>query len=763
MKKSRRKSWFGRSKGRDEAATGPAAWILGHQSKNPFDVEELMRGRPVSSGHSCHSRTPLINSQMPELWNSNGDCLVYLFPRNSGRGPSFRVDSRIFASSPVLTKRAFGQLYSSPYSTGGIDLAERARAMSIQTPPATPQSHRVSSQYSVSSCSTGSSFEGSRSEVHLFMDIGMDDSATLSPVSPTSIDNITEDTERTIVVRNLFAFLEGQSLVATRKRPSSFAMFMKLAKLLKMYSFSNTDSSTFGEVATASFDMYIEELCLADVRSSREKTIEAVVLGECMRSATLYNEAFTHCVGRYDDITKLSSSKVQLLTPITVNRLGRAAMDLDKRTASVRHTLEDFDFPSIFAGIMNSKTADERKLVDFDAWRDSFFSMRKFTIAYYKQRFGSWPPKASSKKNDLETSGLNRLVLRELYDDLSAIYDLLVDRQSLTNRTADGVLIDERDIDAPVVRALRHILSEYDRSSPPVKPSIPFDLPTTPTLKSTRTDFGTGDSRKDAKASNKKLKDDEIGTILRASHNHNASTSPFVDAFRHFEAKSAHSCTITEIGDQRIGQWIFLYAVLQELPLLVIDAPGIKHNTGVEYFLCSPPRGGVPWANAEHNQRNGFGIAGGGGVFNLPSDLIENSIDAVYLRSHCWTVAQRWNSGRPVPASMGGQTANLPQTPPAMRGRAGARIDGWNFSSTDAQSGQSKRESAHMQRLEALPLLAGVQANGGMGMSPRMRSSQDPKSMSRNDSPLPVRNDPSKTFDAILAGTEQGRKGEMKR
>ena len=467
-KKNRRRSWFGKSGLKKDNERGPAAWVIGHHDKPPFDLAALMQGQPV-----------------PEIWDEDGDCLVYLFPRITRKGPSFRIDSSVFASSPVLTKMAFGDLYSDPSTIDDrkqLPWEDRMAVMSMHTPPATPrQDSRVFSQTSHSSRSTAASSDPSQQEVHLFLDMPLNGRPAPLPTSKKDLSNpLSEDAESLVDIRNLFAFLAGQSLVATEKRPNLFSIFMRMSDLLQSYEFTNIDSSTYGEVATTSFDMYIEELAINDVRKSREKTIEGVVLGERMRSVSLYNEAFTHAVGKHDEIAKINSQKFRLLSPVTNNRLGRAAMDLDKRTASVRHTLEDFDFPSIFSGIMNSKTADERKSVDFDAWRDSFFSMRKFFMNYQKRKYGSWPPKASSKKNDLETSGLNRLVLRDLYHDLSAVYDVMADRTNLTNRTADGVLIDERDADAPLVRALRHILSEYDRSSPPVKPPMPFDLPAVP-------------------------------------------------------------------------------------------------------------------------------------------------------------------------------------------------------------------------------------------------------------------------------------------
>ncbi|THX34055.1 hypothetical protein D6D12_01178 [Aureobasidium pullulans] len=371
---------------------------------------------------------------MFRLWDDSADCQVYLFPRTSGKGPSFRIQSALLDSSKLLSEMVL------PLETVVANL----RLDDPSTPPTTPKS-------------------GSTNYL-LFMPIALKSDSVLSPTSNSQ--GLSEDEETLVAIRNLFAFLTGQSLVATRSNPTVFSVFMRLAETIREFGFSNFDGSTFGDIVTSSFDSYVDELGLADLGSSREKTIEGIVLGERMKSIKLYNEAFTHAVGKYDELLRLQDPKLRLISPISSNRLGRAAMDLDKRTASVRQTLENFDFPALFSGTLNSKTADERKEVDFNGLRDSFFATRKFVISFYKTRYGSWPPKAS-KRNELETNGLNRIVCQDLYRDLCAMYDLLADRSSLTNRTADGILIDDRDTAAPHVRALRAVLSEYDRSSPP--------------------------------------------------------------------------------------------------------------------------------------------------------------------------------------------------------------------------------------------------------------------------------------------------------
>ncbi len=599
-----------------------------------------------------------------------------------------------------------------------------------------------------------------RQERHLYFPISLSPDSRIASSVSGEAHLLQEDVETLVAVRNLFACLLGQSLVATKKYSSIFSIFLRIANLLKSFEFSNMDGSTFGEVAATSFGHYIEELKIADVRKSREKAIEAIVLGERMRCQELYNEAFVHGVGKYEEIMKLNSPKFNSISGTTRNRMERASMDLFLRLKSLRTRLDDFEFPSLFAGIANSTTSSESKIIRFKAWSSAFRQLRRHTMSYYKAQYGSWPPKANSKKNDFEESGLNRLVLKDLYQDFADLYDLLVDRTSLTTRSADMPSQDEEassDPAEPTSRALRRILAEYDHSSPPVQPPVPFDTPNLPNFSPKRRDFhGAGDAyaMKEAKERARRLKDDEINPILTASYNSDADihNSPFVAAFKVFERRCAHGKTVAELADLRNGQWIFLYAVIQSLPMVVVDAPGIRWSQGVEYFLCEPAKGNLPWVKDEVAgvKKSWYGIAGGTGVVSLPSDVVNHGVEGIYRRSHCWEVAERWSEAAgllpissheapppPPEADLSRMSTLSPPpsllAPPRQASRSPHRLRG-------------NRNSVHLG-LEALPLPSGVAPSGfGLGR---------PSSMSGPD--------PTKSFEDIIGPRPSSQQGKKKK
>ncbi|KAL8671279.1 MAG: hypothetical protein Q9168_004219 [Polycauliona sp. 1 TL-2023] len=694
----------------------PQAWLLAPSGldKTPYDLSALVNFEKV-----------------PELWNESGNVTIFLHPKEAYRGPSFRVVSSIFAASRKLTSMAQGKVNPGLPITNTLE--DQTQQMTLQLPkqrsrPASPAPMDGSSQGSRTMSDTFD--ERPSQDVNLYLPLALH--ADLASAH-TSLD--IEDVDQLVAVRNVFAFLSGQPLAATPSNPAIFGIFLKIADFLQRYEFSNLDGSTLGEDVTINFEEIATAFRLADVRMGRDKTMEAIILGERMRSWDLYNEGFVHGVGKYDEIVKLKSPKFHMITDTTTKRLERATLDLNSRLKTVRTRLETFEFPSLFSGIANSTTSTESKMIDFKAWKASFLAMRRHVITVYKEKYGAWPPSAKSKKNEFEESGLNRILLQEVYQDFSDLYDALVNRNSITTRSADlapnsETTGDGEDVAAP---ALRRVMDEYDRSQPPIQPPVPFDTPLSPSLMGTRRGFETLDPKKQKKENGKRLANDEINQALMQSYNRDAiSSTPFLQAFMQFERQTARGKTMEEIQNLRNGQWLFIYAVIQSLPLVVVDAPKVRWTKGVEYFLCEVPKGTAPWTQESHS-RGWYAIAGGAGVVSLPSDVIDHGVEGIYRRSHCWRLAENWsgiNDVTPVPSNETIDDQSLPP-PPLL-----SPDDGISASRSSSPHRRSQHQSVHLG-LEALPLPAGVAPAGAK--------------------PVTASYDPLKSFEAIL-GENDARK-----
>lgn len=625
-----RRSWLpgGRSRSNSIDVTNTnntTAWILSDDAQTEYNTTFMKNGEKV-----------------PELWNEGGTVLVYLYPRGSNYGPSFKVPEFTVSSSIIFNEliqsdRESPTGRSRARSFTGRDSLTAEDATRFLSPPNSPPIVDYSD------------------ELRLYIPT----SPPPVPGQPATANSTGQpDLDRLIAVRNLFAFLTGQPLVATKTRPTNFHAILEVSNLLEEFAFTNFDGTGFGDAVELSFGFYMDQHALADCRHSREKTIESLILGERMRSVELYNEAFAHAAGKYSAIMDLRLALFQQLSPYTRQGLERAHLDLANRQHIANSHLEQFEFPALFSGIANSTSMSELRHVRFKIWRNSFSKMRQFVLSYYKQTLGNWPPKASSKKNSFTESGLNRLVLKVLYSDMCALYDLLVDRNNRTSRIMDEVPALSDEADKMTTSALRNVMSEFDRSKPPVLPPIPYDCPQLPTPTTIQENYYDLPSKKQAKI-DKNMKEHETILLLNKAYNYdtNAIKIPFLDKFKEFELREARGKLPQDLADHRMGYWLFLYTVIQSLPVLVVDAPGITFTEGVEYFLCEPPHGNPPWVGDRQVKKMWYEVSGGGGLVELSTDAVLFSVEATYHRSHCWLAAKQWEENN-------GQTLAPPTEPP---------------------------------------------------------------------------------------------------
>ena len=707
-KLNKKRTWMrNRSYGGAEsiaATREPWAFIVGAPEKMEYNLQQYIAKQPVS-----------------ELWDEQGDLFVHLF--GESEGASFRLNSNTIESS-----RAFQRLLGVAPQSRESSVADVNRGMRHMSLGTNKQLSR-----------------GENATKHL--NIGL----TLS--SPSDLEP--NDLENLVAVRNLFAFLVGQILVGTPKQPTLYTVFKNIAGLLEHYEFTNKDGSTFGEIPKQNFLGYVEDLRLDDVRNSREKTLEALVLGEKMKAWQLYNEGYVHAIGKWDEIYAMDSENMRFITPLSRKRMEKSHMDLHNRLHAAEHILNDFDFPSLFQGVAASSTF--QKAIDVKTWKASWTSMRKFTMNYYKNKYGAWPPKASSKKNAFEESGLNRIVLQELYKDFCDLYDMLVDKTNPTTRSADLAAHDERLAESDQYHFLRHLMSEFDRSSPPVKPPVPYDLCLVPDLKLVVRDYGSMSERKQAKERTRKLKSDEINLALIQSYDRDSMrATPFLESFMGYERSTYQGKSIVEIVDHRIGQWIFLYVILQSLPLLVVDAPGVRWTEGVEYFLCEVPKGTPPWLREDQVERQAYRTASGQGLVHTKPDAFSNSVEGIYSRSYCWERARIWSHGTAKMPIQG----DLSDDP--TRGR--------QYQSKRTMSHGTKELDNFIKNLPPPPAFSSGQRISSLNNSPRdswvtgLEPLPLPPPLNIDASGIPGRKvsipDLSKTFDDILGpATSTKKKG----
>ncbi|KAL2060371.1 hypothetical protein VTL71DRAFT_9766 [Oculimacula yallundae] len=800
----KRRSWLpsSRSKSRSrhpsqDLASSPAAWISAGGNKIEYSLSFLLAG-----------------DKIPELWDDSPEAnmYVYLYPEGSGHGPQIKCHSLVAqCSQPLLdiiydnakpgasgSSRPNGRPRGRSFEgRANLNTDDATRNFAIRGPTTPP--YDTPDNVSPTSGESVPSLADVPRDVHLYYPVEL---LSSGPFAEQDIQNLVD-------ARNLFAFFNGQPLVSTPINSSYLQIFMAISAALAKFMFSNQDGTSFGESADAALNFYLDDLKLADIRGSSEKIVEGLVISEQMRCTALYIEAFAHAVGKFVSIKSLQT--YNLLSETTRLQIQQSRRDLTKQQNIASQRLNDFVYPSLWSGVANSTSSAESKIVRFKNWKLSYISMRKHVLHFYKKRYNHWPPKAGNEDIALHEGGLNRLVMKLLYADFCALYDYLVDRSALTTRGVQESEDRESGHDvSPTAAALRKLLGEFDRSSPPVQPPIPYDTPLVPMIQTVEPQYPKLSPKDQHKLQIRSLKEYEMRLLLTKSHNVEMhSNNEFVQMYLDFEAKEARGKNALELSEMRYGHWIFLYAVIQSLPMLVTDAPTLKYTDSVEYFLCQMPANPKPWIeDSGRVNRNWYNTAGGG-LVNLPSHMVESSVEAVYNRSHCWKVAEQF---------MGGNDSTLlhsetlsdglmsPLQPPPGFGDGELRPPsrGRQRSSSNAslgdglgQSGQapSRRASRQAQRrsialgLELLSDFPGSEADrpgsnsrpisrGSIpGMSPAMSRGTSPtgqrRAVSRSGDMMGMGGQPqsggsggASTFDDILGsmklGPEEGEKKKKK-
>jgi hypothetical protein len=476
----------------------------------------------------------------------------------------------------------------------------------------------------------------------------------------TSMADAGDRLQQLIDARNLFAFLSRAPLVASQKKTRPFDIFSKIFAQLNL---QETDGDMNAvrkiQLAEGHLQTYIDELKLDDIHNNDDAIVEALVMGEMWHSIRLYHEGFIHASGRWADID--NHPWLQAVTATTRSRLDRAHIDLYQiRLINIQSRIPNFEFPSVWVG--------EGRYPEYKGWRNGYDRMRSLTMNHMRHVFGSWPPKAGKHGKgggSTEKGGLNRVVLKRLYDDMCCVYDLTVDREWLhgerihfegTQGSSDSEESDEaKDKNERHRKTMRTIMGEFDKSSVPIQPEMPFDLPRLPY----RLPSATRKKKVGLFARfSKKFKSEEISEMLQNSYNPDAlqqySDRHLVKSFMEMEREFGMNKTIEDLVNARRGAWIFIYCLLQSLVLVVVDGQGLQYGDGVEYFLCENVKGIPPWekgSNRHQTRMSGLWVNGPGGSLLNASGMSsavnlginpDDEIEMTYRRSHCWEVAEDW-------------------------------------------------------------------------------------------------------------------------
>ncbi|KAJ4246635.1 hypothetical protein NW762_013578 [Fusarium torreyae] len=542
-------------------------------------------GRPVSKWNKLRKD--------PELWDPNGDVLIYL-GRKGQNLPTMRLPSQLIEATKsrhLLTLLHEGSLegfvHSPPSPTSQPYEMKRGQEF-LNTPLTPPASQRTS--------------------------IGDMEGQILYEMQFPPPQNIKsfDQLRHQITTRNFFAVLFNASIVG-------FSLHEALSDLhVRLDSYMPPNNDNVSQIVR-----YIRNRGLDDVRNSPYTAVSLLAWAEepDVRWEDGWRECFTHCVGMYDRVQKYKDFK--RITPNTRNLLEKASVEMQSRLQAAEERLAGFEYRDMwrFAQENSPKgTAAER--------------LRSMFVQYLERRYGSWPPSPPTQSDGRSgrsvnttrpDSWLTRSLVMRLRRDFGALYDHIVDRdvvwgttkarsgRKLTMALKTGIGVFGADTNEV---PLTDMFIEFDDKHH--FPHIPHPYPLLPESTIRSSGLIRGD--------NVKTEGDRMGALherIRVAYTKSPDVdkehrddplNELVDEFVRFEETD-------DIGNMnpataRCSRWVLIYGILQTLASVSVDDDRVHYSDKVDYHL-SPRLEGVripPWKR----------------------DMCESLGEGAHERSYCW-------------------------------------------------------------------------------------------------------------------------------
>jgi hypothetical protein len=649
----------------------------------------------------------------PELWDPNGDVLVFLGHRGQSPcpNPSFRLSSHIIEATEsryLVTLLREGSLeedfHVPPSPLGAPPMSQR-------------HGHGQYTHQHLASHNDGYSRRGQPTPP-IMEDVSLGEadgqiSYEMYFPTPPNVSKI-DQLRHHITTRNIFALLYHASLVGL----SLYQALFDLHSRLETYMPPQADN--VGTVLN-----YLSARGMDDVRNDPETAVSLLAWSEGseVRWEEGWRESFLHCAGMYSMLEGCADFKH--VTPITRALLERACLETQLRVQAAEERLAEFQFGDMWPASV-ATTASSSGPVTSSPAKGAADRLQQFLVQHYSQVYAQWPPLPASQGQENVSTGrvygagdgdedvwLTRAVAQALQKDFSALYDYLVDRDiiwdgSEARSSRKWMMVSESgnrgfEADTPDL-PMTDMLIEFDNRLR--FPHIPHPyalvpesvLPTTTNSstagkdglsggsmfgggRSSRKATNTGNGNGSANAGNGRSGAMERRIQLAYTEATNICLlgsefvhSDLIDAFSKFEKTDR----VGEIDPSiaRRGRWVLIYGILQTLASVSVDAPNVRYSDDVAYHLSPRLKGArtPPWKSVgpQHNNNNNYNR------HNPHHGVDSGREEAAHELSHCWTVPRMWNPG--TSGTSGSSAANsgaessadeLSGTSPTMRSSYG--------------------------------------------------------------------------------------------
>ncbi|KAI1817247.1 hypothetical protein GGS20DRAFT_83956 [Poronia punctata] len=547
----------------------------------------------------------------PELWDPNGDVLVFFGRKDQPQrpNPSFRLSSHIIEATESRfliallregsTEDDYVHMYLPPSPMGAPPMLRHNSYAQMD--------HAGQSTPPISEDNANADLDGQISYEMYFP-------------TPSNLNKV-ETHRHAITTRNVFALLYHASLVG-------LSLYQALSDLLdRLDTYMEPDSDNVGMMLN-----YISVRGIDDARNDAETAVSMLAWSESpeVRWEEGWREAFAHCAGMYPRIE--GCADFRHLTPITRALLERACLEMQLRVRTAEERLAEFAYADMWpttgpVAHGAAKAAAER--------------LQQFLIGYYAKMCGTWPPAERGVGTmEGEEMWLTRRVAHMLQRDFGALYEYLVNRdivwdESETRSSRKWMMVSEsgnRSFNADSDDLpLTDMLIEFDNRMR--FPHIPHPYPLVPESIRPATSLAASSSRdKHKKEKSAKSMPDDRMLDRRVQLAYTEATniyileseftqSDLIDDFSKFE-KSDHIGAVHPFSARR-GRWVLIYGILQTLASVSVDSPNVRYKDNVSYHL-SPRLKGTrtpPWRGVS-----------------------SPTYEACHELSHCWLAPRSWHS-----------------------------------------------------------------------------------------------------------------------
>ncbi|CAK7217995.1 hypothetical protein SCUCBS95973_003340 [Sporothrix curviconia] len=501
----------------------------------------------------------------PELWFRHGNCFVHLYARGqSRRGPAFKlpistllaaqchslVDQFITRDIPSIPQDTMMQPMAMPPPLAALDYWSRAHLIGrvdlyIPPPP-----------------------NADRDQTFLYY----------------------------LAIRNLFAW------VFRRPMAGEFLGSTLASLYSAMREFRHPQADNVQDLLC-----YLEDEGYSAMAGHPAYALALLHLGETMRCRALYIDAFSHCVGMYNDLHL--GSEYRYISSASRKLVRRARLDMDMRLGSAG---------SMLSNLLEEQLSEAHLGLPEPA-RAHLERFRTYVQGFYASRLGYYPPASMDSRSTI----FEPHVYRVLADDFRALYEFLVD-ESFTADVTGPTLAQGGFCVLQSVKAFdeRHGFTSLEHPLPllpelAAQPAASIAATTANAVTSSPPSSSAkrgGMSRRMSWLGGKKLDrlllpraeklkpDTRLvanAALLKASNKSRSDLwrNEFVTAYRQFEEDSvfkpykADRMEKISMIDARKVRWILVYAVHQTLQHCFLPPPAEVNGAGaVAYHMSISPK-----------------------------------------------------------------------------------------------------------------------------------------------------------------------------